>query len=66
MIGVTSVDVAVNTLGNDVDAPYVVVQAVAAGSVIQLFKAVTSFVIEEHVVPSHLELSTLGKVVDVP
>ena len=30
----------------------------------QLFTAVTSFVMEEHVVSSHLEVNTLGNVVD--
>ena len=62
--GVTSVAVVVNILGRDEVAEYAVVQAVAEGSVIQLFTADTSFVMEEHVVPSHLEVKTLGSVVD--
>ena len=36
----------------------------AVGSAIQLFKVVTSVVIDVHVVPSHFAASTLGKVVE--
>ena len=39
-------------------------QAVAVGSFIQLFKAVTSVVIAVQVEPSHFAATTLGKVVD--
>ena len=60
-IGVISVAVVVNNFGSDVDAEYVVVQAVAVGSVMQLFTALTSFVIEEHVVPSHFLSAGLSR-----
>ena len=55
---------ATRTFGRVVDALYVVVHADAVGSVIQLFKAVTSVVVAAQVELSHLAESTFGKFVE--
>ena len=62
--GAISVEEAVKTCGSDVAAEYVVVQADAVGSVIQLFKDVTSVDIDVQVEPSHFAPSIFGNVVD--
>ena len=59
--GATSVDAAVNTFGRVVEAAYAVVHAEDDGLSIQLFKAVTSVVIDVQVEASHLAAKTVGK-----
>ena len=49
--------------GRDPAAPYVPVQAVVVGSVMQFFNAVTSVVMLVHVLESHLDARVLGRLV---
>ena len=46
--------------------PYVPVQVVAVGSVMQFFNVVTSVVVVVHVVWSHLAARVVGRVADPP
>ena len=52
--------------GKDPDAPYDPVQVEAVGSVMQLFRLVTSAVIDVQVVPSHLDAKVVGIVPALP
>ena len=53
-------------VGKDPDAPYVPVQVEAVGSVMQLFRLVTSAVIDVQVVSSHLDAKVVGMVPALP
>lgn len=53
-------------VGSDPAAPYVPVQAVVVGSVMQFFNAVTSVVMLVQVAESHLDASKLGRLVPAP
>ena len=51
-------------VGRDPAAPYVPVQAVVVGSVMQFFSAVTSVTMLLHVLDSHLEARVLGRLLE--